>query len=166
MVEGTEFRNIAVERLSASPMNRRRVFRGIEELGQSLLVDGLLEPLLARPSGDGFEVVAGERRLRAARLVGLLELPCLVREMDDDTAFRIMVVENLQRDSLDPMEEASGIAAMQERACGTIRLRSRSGVRRRGCRGVRSCWTWSRAGISLWSERGVRPRRGGWTIGS
>lgn len=123
-----EYRHIPIGELEASPHNQRRRFRGIEELAQSLQKDGVLEPLLARPKADGgYEVLAGERRLRAGRHAQLAELPCLVRDVDDETAFRITVVENLQRDALDPMEEAAGIAAMQERGLNNIQIAEQIG---------------------------------------
>src|SRR5512136_1925538 len=82
----------------------------MQELTASVREHGILHPLLVRPAGIGqYELVAGERRYRAARAVGLTEVPVVVREMTDSQAVQYALVENLQRQDLNPLEETEGI---------------------------------------------------------
>jgi ParB family transcriptional regulator, chromosome partitioning protein len=82
----------------------------MQQLVQSVREHGILEPLLVRPISDNdYELVAGERRLRAAQEIGLVEVPIVIREMDDRQALQIALVENLQREDLNPVEETEGI---------------------------------------------------------
>ena len=83
-------------------------------LADSIREVGLLQPVLVRPSGDGFELIAGERRWRAARRVGLQSIPALVRETDDTTALEQALVENIQREDLNPLEEAAAYQQLIE----------------------------------------------------
>lgn len=94
----------------------RKVFeeRALEELAQSIREHGVLQPLSVRRVGTGYELIAGERRLRAAQLAGLTEIPCILVKMDDTEAGAAAMVENLQRQDLDYIEEALGIARMME----------------------------------------------------
>jgi ParB family transcriptional regulator, chromosome partitioning protein len=82
----------------------------MQQLVQSVREHGILEPLLVRPISESeYELVAGERRLRAAQEIGLVEVPIVIREMDDRQALQIALVENLQREDLNPVEETEGI---------------------------------------------------------
>jgi ParB family chromosome partitioning protein len=83
-------------------------------LADSIREVGLLQPVLVRPAGDGYELIAGERRWRAARRVGLQTIPALVRETDDTTALEQALVENLQREDLNPLEEAAAYQQLIE----------------------------------------------------
>nr|WP_199331158.1 ParB/RepB/Spo0J family partition protein [Calothrix sp. FACHB-1219] len=90
----------------------RRYFdpQKLEELSRSIKELGILEPLLVRPLPGGYyELVAGERRYRAATMAGLIEVPIVAREMDDATTYQVRLVENLQREDLNPLEETEGI---------------------------------------------------------
>ena len=88
---------------------------GISELAASIAQHGLLQPLTVRPLADGtYQLVAGERRWRASRLAGLDEVPVIVREMSDREAAEIALIENLQREDLNPMEEAVGLSTLME----------------------------------------------------
>lgn len=88
---------------------------GISELAASIAQHGLLQPLTVRPLADGtYQLVAGERRWRASRLAGLDEVPVIVREMNDREAAEIALIENLQREDLNPMEEAVGLSTLME----------------------------------------------------
>lgn len=78
----------------------------LAELTESIRTHGVLEPIIVRPAGDGYELVVGERRWRAAQRAGLSEIPSVVRELTDQEAAVIALVENLQREDLDPIEEA------------------------------------------------------------
>jgi ParB family transcriptional regulator, chromosome partitioning protein len=100
---------VAIDRIRANPRQPRRAFdeTTLGELAASIRVQGILQPLLVRPDGNGdYELVAGERRLRAARLAGLHEVPVVVREMSDRESLEIALIENIQRDDLSPLEEA------------------------------------------------------------
>ena len=103
-------RNVPIDRIEANPENPRLVFEesALEELAASIREHGVLQPVLVRPRGPNqFQLVAGERRWRAARIAGLVAIPALVEELDDDVALEIAVIENLQREDLSPLEEAS-----------------------------------------------------------
>ena len=86
----------------------------LEELAASIRVQGLMQPILVRPLGDTlgedrFEIVAGERRWRAAQMAGLTEVPTLIREIPDESALAMALIENIQRENLNPLEEAQGL---------------------------------------------------------
>lgn len=99
---------VEISRLRANPHQPRKVFREDElhALGESIRSSGILQPILVRPQGEGFEIVAGERRYRAAKRIGLDRVPVLVREVDDLELRLFALVENLQRSDLDPIEKA------------------------------------------------------------
>ena len=80
----------------------------LEELADSILQNGVLQPLLVRKVGSSYEIVAGERRYQAALRAGLKELPVIIREISDDEVFKLALIENLQRSDLSPLEEANG----------------------------------------------------------
>ncbi len=87
----------------------------LAELAESIKAQGVMQPILARPLGAGrYEIVAGERRWRAARLAGLANVPALVREVPDRNALAIALIENLQREDLNPLEEAAGVKRLIE----------------------------------------------------
>ena len=97
-----------------NPSQPRKVFRqeALEELADSIRRHGILQPLSVRRVDNVYELIAGERRLRAAQLAGLTELPCLVLRMDDKESGMAAMVENLQRQDLDYIEEAVGISRL------------------------------------------------------
>jgi len=99
-----------------NPAQPRKVFHpeALAELSESIRRHGILQPLSVRRSGTGYELIAGERRLRAAQMAGLTEIPCIVMQMDDRESGLAAMVENLQRQDLDFIEEAMGIAALME----------------------------------------------------
>ena len=87
----------------------------LAELAESIKSQGVMQPILARPIGAGrYEIVAGERRWRAARMAGLTSVPALVREVADRQALAIALIENLQREDLNPLDEATGIKRLTE----------------------------------------------------
>jgi ParB family transcriptional regulator, chromosome partitioning protein len=104
----TGLRQIPVELLVANPNNPRRVFNedDIESLARSLRDKGLLQPLVVRPKGQYFEIVAGERRWRAAQRASIHTVPVLVRDLDDRETLEIAIIENVQRSDLNALEEA------------------------------------------------------------
>jgi ParB family transcriptional regulator, chromosome partitioning protein len=104
-------------------------------LAQSIKSQGIIQPILVRPIAAGkFEIIAGERRWRAAKMAGLAEVPVLVREVADEAALAMALIENIQREDLNPLEEAAGISRlikdfnMTHESAGTALGRSRSAV--------------------------------------
>lgn len=88
----------------------------LRELAESIRSEGVLQPLLVRPLPDGnYEIVAGERRWRASQMAGLSELPVIVKDLDDEQALAIALIENLQREDLNPMEEALGYKELRDK---------------------------------------------------
>ncbi len=114
--EGEPLRHIPVERIRRGPWQPRRDFdpAALEELAASIRAQGVLQPVVVRPAGDAYELVAGERRWRAAQMAGLAEVPAVVREVDDRTAAALALIENIQRRDLNPIEEARGLARLIE----------------------------------------------------
>ena len=87
----------------------------LRELARSIKTNGVIQPLIVRESTNGYELVAGERRWRAARLAGLRTVPCIVRNFDDRQNAIVAIIENMQREDLDPIEEALGLKSMTEK---------------------------------------------------
>ncbi len=111
---------IDVKSIGPNPQQPRKAFSDDElaELAQSIEENGLLQPLLVRPAPKApgkYELVAGERRLRAVRMLGWKAVPAVTREVDDDTLLVLALVENLQREALNPMEEAEGYQILMDR---------------------------------------------------
>jgi ParB family transcriptional regulator, chromosome partitioning protein len=107
----TGVRYIPLDRIEANPGQPRMTFdeAALAELAASIKEHGVLQPVLVRPQpggGHGYQLVAGERRWRAARVAGLREVPALIEQIDDDTSLEIALIENLQREDLSPLEEA------------------------------------------------------------
>jgi ParB family chromosome partitioning protein len=103
-------RHVPIDRIEPNPENPRLLFEesALAELASSIREHGVLQPILVRPAGrDHYQLVAGERRWRAASLAGLLTVPALIEELDDDAALEIAMIENLQREDLSPLEEAN-----------------------------------------------------------
>jgi len=107
----SETREIPLEKISPDPDQPRRYFspEGLQELAASIRAKGILQPLLLRPAGDGYVIVFGERRYRAARMAGLDRIPAMVRESSDTEAAEDALLENLQREDLNAVEETEGI---------------------------------------------------------
>ena len=107
---------LPVRSIRPNPSQPRKVFReeSLAELAESIRQHGILQPLSVRRAGTGYELVAGERRLRAGILAGLTEIPCIVMNMDDKESGMTALVENLQRQDLDFVEEARGISRVME----------------------------------------------------
>jgi ParB family transcriptional regulator, chromosome partitioning protein len=100
-----------IEFVSRNPRNPRRYFDEtvLQELAGSIRQHGIVQPVVVRTIGSGrYEIIAGERRWRAAQLAGLVEIPVIIRDVDDRTALELAIVENVQRADLNPLEEAMG----------------------------------------------------------
>jgi ParB/RepB/Spo0J family partition protein len=103
-------RTVPVDRITPNPEQPRMVFdeESLQELAASIREHGVLQPILVRPLGNHqFQLIAGERRWRASKIAGHATIPALVEEIDDDTALEISIIENLQREDLSPLDEAS-----------------------------------------------------------
>jgi ParB family chromosome partitioning protein len=111
-----QVRRVPIGRVRASVLQPRKDFspEALRELADSIREQGILQPLVVRRQGDAFELIAGERRLRAAQLLGMSEVPVLVREANDPTVLELMLIENLQRENLNAIEEAQGYAQLIE----------------------------------------------------
>jgi ParB family chromosome partitioning protein len=113
---GNGYREISVSEIRPNPYQPRSTFddEALGALADSIREVGILQPVLVRPAEGGFELIAGERRWRAAQRVGLKTIPALVRETDDTAALEHALVENLQRDDLNPLEEAAAYQQLIE----------------------------------------------------
>jgi ParB family chromosome partitioning protein len=108
--------HVRIDLISPSPYQPRRSFDEVklEELATSIRNQGIIQPLVVRRKGERYELIAGERRWRAALKAGLSEVPAVVRDASDNEALQLALVENLQREDLNPIEEASGYRRLQE----------------------------------------------------
>lgn len=117
---GDSVKRLPLNALMPNPEQPRRNFseHSLEELAASIRTQGLLQPIIVRPVPGAaparYEIVAGERRYRASKLAGLAEVPVIVRELSDQDALIIALVENLQREDLNPLEEAQGMLQLKE----------------------------------------------------
>ena len=105
---------LPVRSIRPNPAQPRRVFReeALKELSESILRHGILQPLSVRRCEGGYELICGERRLRAAQMAGLTDVPCILMQMDDRESGMTAMIENLQRQDLDFVEEAQGISRL------------------------------------------------------
>lgn len=120
-IEGSEVNKedinfIEIDEIAPNESQPRKTFNKekLEELARSIKTHGVIQPIVVRKQGSHYEVVAGERRWRAARIAGLSEVPCIVRELTDEQNMLVAIIENVQREDLNPIEEARGIRAMIE----------------------------------------------------
>ncbi len=110
-------RRVPVEFLRANPRNPRRLFSDgeLEELAASIREHGIIQPIVVRSKGaDSFEIIAGERRWRAAQRAGLHEVPIVVLDVNDGESLELAIIENVQRSDLNPIEEATGYQALAD----------------------------------------------------
>lgn len=110
--EGVEY--IDINDIKPNSNQPRKLFdeEKLEELAASIQEHGLIQPIVLRSIGKGYEIVAGERRWRAARKIGIREIPCIVRELTDEENMLLAIIENMQREDLNPIEEAEGLQQM------------------------------------------------------
>ena len=108
---------LPIDEIGPNPHQPRSRFddEAIKELSQSIKVSGVLQPVVVRPSGDGYELVAGERRLRASRLAGLTKIPAIIRQVSDREMLEMALVENIQRENLNPIEEAKAYQTLHSK---------------------------------------------------
>jgi ParB family chromosome partitioning protein len=107
---------VPLARIRPCPLQPRKDFSvdTLRELADSINEQGIVQPLIVRPHGDDYELIAGERRWRAAQMLGLAEAPVIVRQADDRTVLELALIENLQREDLNPIEEARGYSQLIE----------------------------------------------------
>ncbi len=110
---------VSIHQIDTNPDQPRRTFReeSLRQLADSIRTAGILQPILVVRRGDRYRIVAGERRFRAARLAGLSEVPVIIRDLTDDQQMEIALIENLQREDLNPIEESEAIRSLMEK-CG------------------------------------------------
>ena len=116
----TRIETLPLREIEPDPGQPRKTFddETLAELSASIAEHGLLQPIAVRPrASGGYLIVAGERRWRASRMAGLTEVPVIVKDVTDEQAMELALVENLQREDLDPVEEAAGIRELMDR-CG------------------------------------------------
>jgi len=113
VAEEGELRRLPIDRVTRGPFQPRASIdpEALEELARSVRAQGIIQPVLVRPAADGvhYELIAGERRWRAAQAAGLDEVPALVREVSDQAAMATALIENIQREALNPIEEARAL---------------------------------------------------------
>ena len=109
-------RSVPIEHIERGRYQPRRDFDpdALQELANSIRAQGLMQPIVLRPCGEQrYEIIAGERRWRAAQIAGMDEIPALVREVDDEAAIAMALIENIQREDLNPVEEATALQRLQ-----------------------------------------------------
>jgi ParB family chromosome partitioning protein len=109
---GPLIRMISLSKIDPNPRQARNELGDIQELMSSIRAKGVLEPILVRPKGERYEIIAGERRFIASRNLGLSEIPCIEMNVDEREAMEVSLIENLQRKDLDVFEEADGLNAL------------------------------------------------------
>jgi ParB family chromosome partitioning protein len=112
--DGEKIQEISVKKIVSGKYQPRTIFdeKGIQELADSISEQGLMQPIIVRKKDNQFEIIAGERRWRAAQLAKLEGVPVIVREINDRSALAMSLIENMQREDLSPLEEANGIKRM------------------------------------------------------
>lgn len=114
--KGNGMVELDIDRIQRGKYQPRQVFEpeSLQELADSIRVQGIVQPIVVRPEGQHFELVAGERRWRAAQLAGLQKVPAVIRELDSKSAAAIALIENIQREDLNPLEEAQAFLRLIE----------------------------------------------------
>lgn len=114
--QGDDFLEIDIDRISPNAQQPRTTFRdeSLEELAQSIRANGVVQPILVRKNGLGYELVAGERRWRAAQRAGLHKIPAVVKDIPDEKLLELALIENIQREELNPIEEANAYQRLMQ----------------------------------------------------
>jgi ParB family chromosome partitioning protein len=113
---GANLRTLPLDRIRPGPYQPRSVFdaESLQELADSIRAQGVIQPIVVRTVEEGYEIIAGERRWRAAQHAGLGEIPAIVREVEDEEAVALALIENIQRENLNPLEEAAALKRLVE----------------------------------------------------
>jgi ParB family transcriptional regulator, chromosome partitioning protein len=111
-----DFMDLDIDRLDPADAQPRNVFKEhkLEELAESIRHNGIIQPLVVRRKGDRFEIIAGERRWRAAQKAGLHKVPCVVKDVSSENVLELSLIENIQREELNPIEEAHAFKKLLE----------------------------------------------------
>ena len=114
--EADKVNQISVGKIGANPYQPRKIFdqAALEELAESIKEHGILQPIVVRKKGEKYELVVGERRFRAAKLIKLKEVPAIIKELTDQQMMELAILENLQREDLTPIEEAEAYQKLME----------------------------------------------------
>ncbi len=112
--QGDRIVNIPLDKISVNPYQPRKYFdeEELKELAQSILAYGIIQPIIVRADGENYQIIAGERRYRASKILNLKEIPALIQDMDDEKAAAVSLIENLQRRELNYFEEASAYSLL------------------------------------------------------
>jgi ParB family chromosome partitioning protein len=107
---------LGIDQIESNPAQPRKFFAEdkLDELAQSIRANGLIQPLVVRRFGEGFQLIAGERRWRAAQRAGLAKVPCVIKEVREDEVLALSLIENIQREELNPIEEATAYKSLVE----------------------------------------------------
>src|SRR5687767_2922051 len=99
---------LGIDQIEPNTSQPRRLFKDdkLEELAQSIRVNGLIQPIIVRRAGESFQIIAGERRWRAAQRAGLTKVSCVIKDVKDEEVLALSLIENIQREELNPIEEA------------------------------------------------------------
>ena len=111
-----EIVNVSLDELRSNPYQPRKVFdeEALQELSDSIKEHGVFQPIIVKKSIKGYEIIAGERRVKASRMAGLTEIPAIIRDFNDQEMMEIALLENLQRENLNAIEEATAYKKLQE----------------------------------------------------
>lgn len=114
---GHELMELDIDRIDPGDVQPRSIFKEskLEELAQSIRHNGIIQPLVVRHNGDRFQIIAGERRWRAAQKAGLHRVPCIVKQASEENSLELSLIENIQREELNPIEEANAYKKLLER---------------------------------------------------
>lgn len=107
---------IDIDQLEPTPFQPRQIFKDdkLAELAESIKANGILQPIIARRVGERFQIIAGERRWRAAQLAGLHKVPCIIKDIPEENVLELSLIENIQREELNPIEEANAYKNLLE----------------------------------------------------
>src|ERR1035438_7693977 len=127
---GEEVAQLPIELIEPNPLQPRRVFQHdrIEELAQSIRANGIIQPLVVRRRAERYQLVAGERRWRAAKIAGVARVPAVIQDIPDERLLEITLIENIQREDLNAIETAQAF----DRLCRELQLNHEEGGRRKG----------------------------------
>lgn len=121
------YMNVPIDSIDPNPLQPRRIFQPdrLEELAQSIRANGIIQPLVLRQIGGRYQLVAGERRWRASRLAGLESVPAIVQEIPENRLLEITLIENIQREDLNPIETAMAYAELMSQLAMTVETMGR-----------------------------------------
>ena len=151
---------LAIDRIDPNPLQPRRIFHGerLAELAQSIRSNGIIQPLVVRKAGDRYQLVAGERRWRAAQMAGMQQVPVVVQDVPDDRLLEITLIENIQREDLNPIEAANAFARLgQELGLSAEEIGKRTGKDRTTIVNFTRLLQLPRTFSNEWPNAGSRP---------